>query len=40
MHFRGNFIKFKTGRRFIVKSMEIKNICNVVELHKNTRNLL
>ena len=28
----------KNGSRFIVKSMQIKNICDVVELHKNPRN--
>ena len=41
MHFCENFNnnnKKKNGSRFIVKSMQIKNICDVVELHKNPRN--
>ena len=40
MHFLANFKKFSKDRRFIVKDVKIQNICDVVELHKNPRNLL
>ena len=40
MHFRRNFKKFGKGYHFIVKSMQIKNICNTAEIHKDTQNLL
>ena len=38
MHFRGNFKEILKDRRLIVKGMWIKNICGVVEIHKNSRN--
>ena len=40
MHFCPNFKKLYKGHRFIVKNVLIKNICDVVELHKNSRNPL
>ena len=40
MHFRGNFKNFYNGRRFFVKGMQIKNIGDVLELHKNPQNPL
>ena len=38
MHFRGDFQRFKNGGHFIVKTGYSKNICEVVEIHKNRRN--
>ena len=40
MHIRVNFKKIQKGRHFIVKNVQIKNICDTVEITKNSRNLL
>ena len=42
MHFRANFKKKKKKKWIAVslsKNVQIKNICDVVDLPKNTRNL-
>ena len=38
MHLRGNFKNLQKIRRFIVKSVKIKNSSDLVELHKNPQN--
>ena len=40
MHFRANFKKKKKGAAVsLSKNVQIKNVCDVVDLPKNTRNL-
>ena len=40
MHIRANFKKKLKSRHFIVKNVQIKNISDVVEITKNSRNPL
>ena len=35
MHFHANFKNFYKDRRFIIKKVWIKNICDAVELYRN-----
>ena len=38
MHIRANFKKNQKGHRFFFKNVQIKNVCDEVEITKNPRN--
>ena len=40
MYFSANFKELLKSRRFIVKYVQIKNICDLVKLNKNLRDPL